>query len=165
MSKLPNKPSDLLDVALRDLEACEQDDNYEIRMSLWHSSNHNLDKKCFVCLAGAVMAKTMGTPVTARGDPYDLVPHAKNKLQFIDACRPYYYWDEGFTVRETVEDLGKMLNHYLRTMVGSSLEPRVLEKIADKIHSKGGAIDYSENPDEFKDYMRWLSDLLREEGM
>lgn len=52
---LPNKPSDLLQVALDDLRLCEKDPLYAIEMGDWHKANG----KCRVCLAGAVMAKTL----------------------------------------------------------------------------------------------------------
>lgn len=57
MSKLPDKPSDLIELALTDLEKCESDPYYEIDMGSWH---HPEDGKCLVCLAGAVMAQSLG---------------------------------------------------------------------------------------------------------
>lgn len=55
---LPARASDLLDVALRDLQACEQDPRFHIDMGTWFSPNG--DETCGVCLAGAVMAKSLG---------------------------------------------------------------------------------------------------------
>lgn len=55
---LPDKPSELIRVALADLRKCEADERYEIDMSEWHLPDG--DGGCFVCLAGAVMAKSLG---------------------------------------------------------------------------------------------------------
>ena len=56
MRNLPNKPSELLIVARDDLEKCIAD-GYFVRMGQWLSM---LDGTCSVCLAGAVMAKSLG---------------------------------------------------------------------------------------------------------
>lgn len=50
---LSDKLSDLLELALSDLEFCENDSRYVIDMQQW------LVDGCRVCLAGAVMAKTL----------------------------------------------------------------------------------------------------------
>ncbi|HEX9232682.1 MAG TPA: hypothetical protein VF849_01400 [Blattabacteriaceae bacterium] len=51
------KPSKLIELALKDLETVESmPEIYEISMNVFHE-NHN--KKCFICLAGAVMAITL----------------------------------------------------------------------------------------------------------
>ena len=55
MKKLPNKPSELLKVALTDLELVEGDSKYRVDMRNWHTPQY--DKTCEVCLAGSVMAK------------------------------------------------------------------------------------------------------------
>ena len=56
MTKLPDKPSKLLKLALNDLKKVEKDDNYRVDMDNWHNSMEGI---CYVCLAGAVMAKTL----------------------------------------------------------------------------------------------------------
>lgn len=69
MTTLPDKLSDLLVVALADLKTCEEDDKYRINMTKWHKptlSGHH----CEVCLAGAVMAQTLRTPLTKWQEPY-----------------------------------------------------------------------------------------------
>jgi signal recognition particle subunit SEC65 len=50
------KPSTLLAIALRDLEACENDSDYKIEMGVWHNGELS---KCYVDMSGAVMAKTL----------------------------------------------------------------------------------------------------------
>jgi hypothetical protein len=66
---LPSKPSDLIELALADLRKCEaQSDKYKIKMSEWHLP-YAFGKKCAVCLAGAVMAQTLGAPVAVTAGP------------------------------------------------------------------------------------------------
>ena len=54
---LPKKPSVLLKLALKDLETCRNSPKYTIDMDYWFYTNGN---ECTVCLAGAVMAQTLG---------------------------------------------------------------------------------------------------------
>ena len=54
--KLPDKPSELIRLALADLALCAADPNYRIDMGEWHKPEHGV---CQVCLAGAVMAKSL----------------------------------------------------------------------------------------------------------
>ena len=63
------KPSELIRVALKDLRACELDPRYEIDMLVWHDPNlikgvevpYPQARPCQVCLAGSVMAQSLGT--------------------------------------------------------------------------------------------------------
>lgn len=54
-TKLPDKPSALIRLALKDLEKCERSRKYKINMSVWHEPNG----KCSVCMAGAIMAQRL----------------------------------------------------------------------------------------------------------
>ena len=53
---VPAKISDLIQLALDDVDKCEKDGRYVIDMDNWHQPGV---KKCHVCLAGAVMAQTL----------------------------------------------------------------------------------------------------------
>ena len=66
MNKLPDKPSELILVALHDLELCENDENYKIEMYSWHDPQLS---RCAVCFAGAVMAKSLDADVSDRLTP------------------------------------------------------------------------------------------------
>jgi hypothetical protein len=55
-TQLPDKPSELIRLALADLEKCEVDSRYKIHMSSWHEPDSR--GSCCVCVAGAVMAQT-----------------------------------------------------------------------------------------------------------
>ena len=62
MNTLPDKLSELIRVAVWDLIKTEQMPYlYRINMYAWHDYS-DLDNKCHVCLAGAVMAQTIGVP-------------------------------------------------------------------------------------------------------
>jgi hypothetical protein len=73
--QLPDKPSELIRLALSDLRKCEADPKYNVDMSDWHCPEFGT---CHVCLAGAVMAKTEQCPIdvdtvpcnTANGSKY-----------------------------------------------------------------------------------------------
>lgn len=56
----PSKPSELIRLALRDLREVEADPRYAVNMADWHNPHAEI---CHVCFAGAVMAKSLGTPV------------------------------------------------------------------------------------------------------
>lgn len=57
--KLPNKLSDLLELAVRDLTAVEKLKSYKVNMADWHVvPNESFSGKCEVCFAGAVLART-----------------------------------------------------------------------------------------------------------
>lgn len=83
--QLPDLPSALLRVALADLEAVEaQPDRYRVEMGTWHEPDKEA-QVCLVCMAGAVMAKTLGI-----SDKEDLVPaetEDENKLNAINEFR------------------------------------------------------------------------------
>ncbi len=57
--KLPKKPSALIRLALDDLRKVERSKKYKVNMNVYHIP---FDSICNVCLAGAVMAKTLKIP-------------------------------------------------------------------------------------------------------
>lgn len=65
---LPTKPSALIRTALADLAKCEADPRYSIDMGKWHVPNGS---HCAVCLAGAVMAQSLGAKWAASLAPYN----------------------------------------------------------------------------------------------
>jgi len=54
---LPDKPSELIRLALSDLRKCEKDSSYEVVMNEWHTPSR-YRPICSVCLAGAVIAQS-----------------------------------------------------------------------------------------------------------
>lgn len=57
--KLPDEPYKLIRLALSDLEKVENDSLYDVYMGIWHT-DMGRGEKCYVCLAGAVMAFSLG---------------------------------------------------------------------------------------------------------
>lgn len=57
--KLPDKLSDLLELALDDLAKTERLPRYVIDMATWHAPML-FSEQCAVCLAGCVLARTVG---------------------------------------------------------------------------------------------------------
>ena len=81
MTALPDKPSQLLRLAVKDAQLCQQDPNYRLDMGTWHSPVGSL---CFVCMAGAVMAKTLKLPGDISARPSW---SKEDKLHVINAMR------------------------------------------------------------------------------
>ncbi len=83
MSDLPSLPSALIRLALADLEKCEGDSRYCVVMNtVWHTPSNNV---CYVCLAGAVMAKTLRIPNDRWYSPEQSV--YRKQLSALDAFR------------------------------------------------------------------------------
>ena len=83
---LPQKPSEWIRRGLEDLRKCEADDKYQIDMAYWHEHAPK-DGVCVVCLAGSVMAKSLGVPITTDAGPWDMVPSHGNALRALDEFR------------------------------------------------------------------------------
>lgn len=86
-AKLPDKPSELIRVALADLRKVEaMPDVYKIDMGDWHAvdddSNH-----CFVCLAGSVMAQTLKVDAGSNCEPWDFDEVTCGKLEALNEFR------------------------------------------------------------------------------
>ena len=87
---LPTTPSELIRAALADLHACEHDDRYVVDMGWWHEPVYNYDyETCAVCLAGAVMAQTLGLPDDLDIDDDDLEQYGRvgDRLRALDCFR------------------------------------------------------------------------------
>jgi hypothetical protein len=56
---LPDTLSGLLEVAIKDLKAVEKDPRFEIDMGHWFLGTGSGLAKCSVCMAGAVLAKSL----------------------------------------------------------------------------------------------------------
>lgn len=84
---LPDKPSELLRLALHDLELCEQDARYVVAMHFWHVYDIDSYSRCAVCLAGAVMSQTLGIPVDCDAKPGYFPDQIERKLIGLDLLR------------------------------------------------------------------------------
>ncbi len=81
--KLLKRPSNFIRQALRDLEVIENNPKYKVKMSNWHNPNG----KCSVCLAGAVMANTLGCKPNESAVPSDFPKEIRIRLQALDDFR------------------------------------------------------------------------------
>ena len=79
-SPLPDKLSDLILVALDDLEKVENDERYTVNMDWWHRSGDT----CLVCLAGSVMAKSLDVSPDRTRFPNDFDEKTEAKLDALN---------------------------------------------------------------------------------
>jgi hypothetical protein len=89
MIDLNNKPlSELIRIAVRDCQVCEADPNYKLNMGVWKVTK---DDVCEVCMAGAVLAKTLCFEDDVRSLGLRLEPVAA-ALSAIDSVRIGDIW-------------------------------------------------------------------------
>lgn len=84
--RLPDLPSELLRLAVADLKAIEKDPLYLVDMAEWHRPNEQKET-CRVCLAGSVLARTLGHSPSEEVDWEKVDPDTSNKLTAIDDMR------------------------------------------------------------------------------
>jgi len=97
MIDLPNKPSELIRLALIDLHRAENTPGYIVKMYTWHEQDAELGR-CVVCLAGSVMAMRLGSDINETVWPDSFGVETGNKLAALDSFR------KG-RVREGFEDM------------------------------------------------------------
>lgn len=145
--KLPRELSELIKVALHDLELVEKDKRYRVHMNTWHAYSTIIDQ-CLVCFAGSVLAKTCKAPIRkfiALGGETSFHPLIAYKLYALDDVR-----------------LG---------LVGTALEKigHALSdedwKLFDFMREDEHWVDYSVDPEGFKLNMITLIGVLESEGL
>lgn len=138
--KLSSVPSKLIRQAVEDLIACEQDDNYAIEMTFWHTPSLKEDTNAFceVCFAGAVMAKSIGLGTSEQGALFlrECSVETESKLRALDH----------FRVGNV--DKGLMLMGSLPGAVDDFSSP-----------------EYKNDPEGFKSAMLDLADRLEKQGV
>lgn len=137
--KLPGQPSALLRLALHDLEKIENDQDYTVNMINWHIYRLSLDR-CEVCLAGAVMAKTL------EGD------------------RRSNYWNVNFYQESPALDA---LDYFRVGKIGNALD--CLGQ-TEGVYSRGIPLTatitrYQDNPKQFKKEIEELGSFLEDKGL
>ena len=83
---LPRKLWKLAQVAYDDLQAVRRSPSYIVGMHRWHMPGL-VPGTCKVCLAGAVMAKTLRAPKNLMLNPSDYPPATYRKLLALDNVR------------------------------------------------------------------------------
>ena len=91
---LPDKPSELIKLALGDLRTVESlSDRYKVDMDYYHVPkdsnvfNRANRGKCLVCFAGAVMAQTLEVDIDESFLPADFDADTRSKLNALDHFR------------------------------------------------------------------------------
>lgn len=144
VDNLPDKLSDLITVAIRDLIKCmKQKDKYDINMDYWHVPNANgYTSKCSVCLAGSVMAQTLGADITKNMDPDDFgVSSLEEKLLALNDVR--------------LGDISAALY---------CMHQEYNEEEIDKYERNLHIIDFYDDPAGFIEFMLEVSNDLKEMG-
>jgi len=136
---LPNKPSELLALALEDLILVEKDPRYKVHMGVYHCITEEIGPECFVCLAGTVMAKTLDVDLTDFADPYDYHKEIRNKLLALDYFRIGALEDALFKLGVNIQDYDLVKNFE--------------------------APPYSRSAEEFKDAIKNMIRLLQSRGL
>lgn len=89
--KLPEKMSDLIELAVNDAKACEKDPRYELNMSVPHTPIDQCliegEAICEVCLAGSIIAKTMGANPKKMVYLDNFDKRTSDKLSAVDSFR------------------------------------------------------------------------------
>lgn len=83
---LPDKASDLLELALKDMEAIRNNPEYLLDMGAWHRADVYTGK-CHVCLAGAVIASRLDLPPAVSVNLSDFDEPTVLKLLALDNIR------------------------------------------------------------------------------
>jgi hypothetical protein len=86
-TELPDKPSELIRLALHDLAEAERDKRYRIDMGAYHEPN----SKCAVCFAGAVIAFSLNGSAKKFIHPNDFDLRTREKLHGLNELRGGFY--------------------------------------------------------------------------
>lgn len=84
--RLPDKVSDLIRAANRDLLEVAQDPRYRLYAHDWHQVHPKADK-CSICYAGAVMAGALGADPERTVMPVHFDHHTEVRLLLLDHLR------------------------------------------------------------------------------
>lgn len=138
---LPDKLSDVLELAIKDLEEVEKlEDKYRIDMGSWHVANSH----CAVCLGGSLIARSGNADPTMILSPDIFDTKTSNKIQAMDHCRVHDF--------NTALQLFGELNYTKRREVSTAVRECI------------EFVSYERSPTEFKNNMRIAAKQLREMG-
>jgi hypothetical protein len=91
VTTLPDKPSELIRLALKDLREVEAMPHYKVDMGYWHGIPTG-EKECLVCLAGAVMARHLGANPALPYFPDNYSTDLQEKLHALNSLRQGYVY-------------------------------------------------------------------------
>lgn len=119
---LPDKPSELIRIGVRDLRACAADANYVVDLDVWHRPDRQ--GRCLVGLAGAVMAQSGKASIKRSLFPIDYALPVQRKLWAIHYLQRQRF-DDAFEALERSHALSRpngttqippSLDHFCATM-------------------------------------------------
>lgn len=137
------KLSTLLRIALKDLSKAERSKKYVVNMGQWHSPD--LQGRCHVCLAGAVMANSLEVPIDRSASP--------------EICR-----DE--LDSNGVSDAEKLyaLNHVRSGDMVAALYNLSVDRIPADMPAQVDVVSYREDPKLWRRQMNNIIKLLKKYG-
>lgn len=146
---LPNKLSEIIEVALKDLESLENDKNYCIDMQEYYSFDSDL-KQCQVCLAGCILAREFELPLDYEFSICNVDTFVYNKLNMLDDVRQGSFRSAIYVSLGSVDS-------------GRAIAERVNGLIKEEV---GGLWDtYRESPRTFKENLKIAVKILKENGL
>lgn len=175
--QLPAVVSELIELALNDLELVEEDERYVVNMERWHEPE--LTGVCAVCLAGAVMASTLNTAPDKASTPHHYCAEDSRRLLALDYVRTAN-WSALLAATVSLEpvefsDLRMQLalkysDDDVRLMGDTLRKSRYLEcrevraRLRARLCELGNRPRYATHPAEFKRFMRQVAAILKKEG-
>lgn len=153
--RLPSRLSDLITVALNDLEMIEKSKKYTVKMD---SNFHLFDavtKKCEVCFAGAFLAKSCGVTPNYSGSNY-----VSN--MFID------HYESSFTRKIRALDLARYgnISGAFCVLKNQKIDSHNIQKLKDSgLFDEANVTDYQYDKGYFKSEMRGIAARLKHIGL
>ena len=146
--KPPERLSEAILMALHDLVDAEEDPSLDVNMGAWHQPYFRETKEfCYVCFAGAVMAKTLKTPVNESVTPGNFSER----------------WERTFNALDSIR-IGEV-DHALRHFYGNRIQYSVYETFHNfSIGFFLEELDYRKSPEEFKNAMIDVAAMLESMG-
>lgn len=166
MKNLPNKASELIRLAIGDLEKAEASERYVIDMGNWHTPENLIKEplysdKCIICLAGAVMAFSLDIDPGIHCEPVDLDAVNGWKLRALNSFR-------GGCIRLGLKYLYAANTGRIASWPSEWPDQSIFKALEEKFEYYfgrraliGGSFDaYEQSPEEFKNKMREMADAL-----
>ena len=153
-NKLPEMPSAVLAIALKDLTKVERSKKYQVDMEIWHDPGI-IRNVCVVCFAGGVMAKTLNIDPKEDAMPGFGVANVADtrRLCMLNAMRNGDII-EGIDLLEDIK-LDVILQREEKT-------PENYNKLTEL---EADVVEYIEDPGKFKKWMWKVQRLLKKMGL
>lgn len=107
--------TDLIEVAVKDMRMVKASPDHTLDVSVWHAPPHpEVKGRCAVCVAGAIMAGTLGTPPTASVAPDSFDEDTADMLNLLDSLRlgEHIYVHEHLDNLEWLNDIPRYEHAY-----------------------------------------------------